>query len=65
MNVFQCVQADSQREGIEQRWDGGQDAPSFDCIYLKTILLKLMDGYILGLIRTIFLINPANIDLAV
>lgn len=65
MNVFQWVQADSQREGVEQRWDGGQDDPSFDCIYLKTILLKLMNGYILGLDPNDFLINLANIDLAV
>ena len=49
MNAFQLVQADLQREGIVQRWDGDQDYSSFYCIYLKTILLKLTVDYILDL----------------
>ena len=55
-----CKERVLNRDGMEVRI-----THHFYCIYLKAILLKLMFGYILGLIRTIFLINPANIDLAV
>jgi len=40
MNVFQLVQADLQREGIEQRWDGGQDYSSFLLHLLESDSLK-------------------------